>query len=273
VKKGFSLVELLVVITIIVLLLALLSPALDQAVYQAELATCSARLRALGVAVTGYAIDFQRSYPYRSAVVAGAGRRPDEINLYFPPDQGNHGDDRPVIRDYIDINGLLQCPLTRKVDLVNTEPATQVYSSYSLWYSWGWRQAPVRHKAMRRLGDWFEWDDINDPNDLPSRFTVLAADMDTAQNYSQASHPDKTGRTAAWTVQDELVAPYMYTFSLWYLGGSPNRGPIDRDFVFQDGSVERYTDLQPFSDDRLVTVPGRCNTSGWVAKRTWLPRS
>ena len=42
-QSAFTLVELMVVITIIVLLLALMMPALDKAVYQAELASCMTR--------------------------------------------------------------------------------------------------------------------------------------------------------------------------------------------------------------------------------------
>ena len=63
-KMGFTLVELLVVITIIVILLALLAPALDQAIYQAELAVCAARQDGLLTIFHAYAADEgRRKYP------------------------------------------------------------------------------------------------------------------------------------------------------------------------------------------------------------------
>ena len=52
IRNGFTLVELLVVITIIVILLALLAPALDKAIYQAELAVCGTRVRAIATGCT-----------------------------------------------------------------------------------------------------------------------------------------------------------------------------------------------------------------------------
>src|SRR5687768_3576467 len=64
--KGFTLVELLIVITIIVVLMASMMPALDQAVYQAQLTVCGARLDAIAGAALTYAIDHKRAFPVRN---------------------------------------------------------------------------------------------------------------------------------------------------------------------------------------------------------------
>src|SRR5687768_17021008 len=61
-RSAFSLVELLVVITIMVVLLSLLTPAMEQAVYQAELATCAANLDAMGTGLAGYAMENTRRF-------------------------------------------------------------------------------------------------------------------------------------------------------------------------------------------------------------------
>src|SRR5438876_557647 len=47
-RAAFTLIELLVVVTIIVVLLALLTPALDRAIYQAELTVCAANQHTVG---------------------------------------------------------------------------------------------------------------------------------------------------------------------------------------------------------------------------------
>lgn len=44
-RTAFMIAEVLVVITIVVVLLSLLARALDQAIYQAELATCAANMK------------------------------------------------------------------------------------------------------------------------------------------------------------------------------------------------------------------------------------
>src|SRR5688500_13745385 len=69
--RGFTIVELLVVITIIVILLALLMPGMDRAIYQAELAVCAAKLDAVSSGTTLYALNHRRAYPYRPCVVNG----------------------------------------------------------------------------------------------------------------------------------------------------------------------------------------------------------
>ncbi len=56
-SKGYTLIELLVVITIIAVMLALLSPAMDRAIYQAELAVCGANLHGIGLGIGVCAMD------------------------------------------------------------------------------------------------------------------------------------------------------------------------------------------------------------------------
>jgi len=61
--KGFSLIELLVVISIIALLIALLLPALEQARAVARASTCLSNKRQIGIAVTTYASDWDYVVP------------------------------------------------------------------------------------------------------------------------------------------------------------------------------------------------------------------
>lgn len=62
-KKGFTLVELLVVVAIIALLVAILAPALSRVKQQAERIVCGTNLRGLGNACQVYATSFEGEYP------------------------------------------------------------------------------------------------------------------------------------------------------------------------------------------------------------------
>src|SRR5687768_5763365 len=108
-RHAFTLVELMVTVTIIVILIALLAPAMDRAVYQAELATCMTRVKGIATGVQTYAVDFKRAYPDRPFVRSQA----QTTTLSY------HGlsDTRPLLRPYMSINGQMICPLTpAKVD-------------------------------------------------------------------------------------------------------------------------------------------------------------
>jgi len=251
---AFTLVELLVVITIIVTLLALLIPAMDQAIYQAELTVCGARLRAVAGSATGYAIAYRRAYPYR----VGA-RDPDwsEANLIRNANPGSFGsnwDERQVLRGVLEL-GLLVCPLVKRVDL-GTEgiDTLMVFSSYAIRFDWAF----TGYERMSRVGD--RWTYRNAGRDY--RFSILAHDFATSARddveASWGTHPDSQGVLKNTALQDELIgltAPIKATASRW--DGPLRRGTVDNNYAREDGSVLRLDRLgwDPAGDERVTTVP------------------
>ena len=71
VRRGFSLIELIVVIGIIVLLAAILAPMLEKGREQAIQVKCGNNLRQIGAGLSMYANDNGGAYP-RTTYVAGA---------------------------------------------------------------------------------------------------------------------------------------------------------------------------------------------------------
>jgi len=62
-RPGFTLVELVVVVTVVALLLAMLMPTLGRARDMSQKAVCSSRLKQYAAAISGYLSDYQ-SYPH-----------------------------------------------------------------------------------------------------------------------------------------------------------------------------------------------------------------
>src|ERR1041385_6035850 len=105
-RLAFTLIELLVVIAIVVVLLAVLAPALDRAVYQAELVRCATGQRGSATGVLGYAFDHNRRFPHRGPYRNGFGLA--RANMMKIRGQVN---DLDLILDYVPLKMLVD-PLT-----------------------------------------------------------------------------------------------------------------------------------------------------------------
>ena len=246
--NGFTLIELLVVVTIIVLLLAMLTPALDKAIYSAELAVCGSHLHGIGLGSQSYALNNKRYYPNRPAVNF-ASDRAIMLNYIYTADPTL--DERDIIREYISINGHLNDPLTRKIDLDGTDSTTIHYSPYGLWYGWQYHGPSGPEKGMLKIGDRFTLTQTGTNNQSSvDTFRVLGGDYDAAytDNNNFNAHPDHDGIAYDRVIENNdfvvgLGIAAKVTWSIWQAPSGVHRSLVDSNYVFDDGSVQRYYDV------------------------------
>jgi prepilin-type N-terminal cleavage/methylation domain-containing protein len=271
--SGFSLVELLVVVTIIVVLLALLAPAMEKAVYHAELVTCAARQDGVATGVLGYAMSYRRYYPHRAG--------PAEVNWVPAYVCSNDRDDRAAIFEAVSPKLLLD-PFRGKIDLTATSPLRQIiYANYSMYFSW--RFTPTgdngkqknREKGMYKLGDRFTWTDYFPQQPIQRSYNLLLSDMSVIRepdegstvHSAHGSHPDRDQQimNLAWSQDDPLAATFyagqgqVLTFSFWRIQDTtpprPKRGLYDISHAYDDGSVVRTNDVKWDERERMTFIP------------------
>ena len=288
--EAFTLVELLVVVAILVVLLALLTPALDQAVYQAELAVCAAQQRSIITGGQQYAMTFRRYYPHR----AGMRTNWEPEVLYLGNPNGPQHDTRKTIKGYVDLK-LLVDPLCKEVDLslnsttTNTDPnQIEVYSSYNLWWDAQYHQTSgnavqgqtsLRFNGMFRLGEKFTWRDPSNPAAPEMAFGLIVNDRDTYNptaglgNEAHFSHPDRDGVLVNLSLQDGtfMVGPIPndhVTISFWRGESTHLRGLVDGNYGYDDGSVRRHSGVA-IGDERMVRIPEWVNHNSWNNGNGW----
>jgi prepilin-type N-terminal cleavage/methylation domain-containing protein len=261
---GFTLVELLVVITIIVVLLALLTPALDRAIYEAEMVQDMAHMRGVAQTASVYAFDHQRQYPYREDVrgstVGAAAMNPSDSaspnNIRDHRQQMDY-DLRRTMNGYLAL-GQLECPFTQPVDLSNDGSTgnTLIAANYNLFFGWQYSN----RKGMFKVGDRWGFSGGGTSN-------VIVSDTDTyflANNLTWGSHPDEDGVRGEMVWQN-LGDPgqgnanpvanaygtllgdpnFSMTYSFWDARAGANhwqRGPVDLNFAYEDGSALQQGD-------------------------------
>jgi prepilin-type N-terminal cleavage/methylation domain-containing protein len=264
-NPGFTLVELLVVVTVIVLLMVLLAPALSRAVYQGQLAQCGAQQRLIATGLLRYALDHRRLYPYRGLPEQRI-RFPIAPQVLTHPYEGAGGpasyDIRPQLRSFLNINTHLRDPFVEPVNLDYTGPdgANEVYilGSYHLWYGWHYKIAGRSYRGMYRIGDRFEYEG--------DRYPLLLSDPDIVFDGRGrgSSHPDRQWM-ANRAVEREPFIGGLITGSAWQIFTSLTRGPLDLNFTYDDTSVRRHLGVQSnWERDPLTTKN---------PEMTWLPSS
>jgi prepilin-type N-terminal cleavage/methylation domain-containing protein len=274
-RRGFTLVELLVVLAIIVVLLALLAPAMEKAIYEAELATCGGNLHGVITGTLTYAMNYKRAYPVRVAIQGGSNWSPTMIyngNAEFRAfwsvlSQGLNVnadifDDRLVLRQFMSLKSLVD-PLTGKVDFEATDEDANAFSSIGLWFGFG----IARQQALNRIGDRWTWNERKlDGSTRLWSFDVVVGDVVAYSGSAvQSGHPDDAGVMANYTYQntDFRDTPGFKTVAtVWEVIGDPWRvGPMDLNFAHDDGSLSRYREVE-YRDPRFPlpmyynTIPG-----------------
>jgi prepilin-type N-terminal cleavage/methylation domain-containing protein len=178
--RGFTLVELLVVVAIVSLLIALLLPSLRQATEQARIAVCASNLHQWGHALTGYSADNHgltmgsarfSNYPEHQSAQS-VRRFPDYISIK-PTKEGEWNVER--INPYINFafdperrtaGRILICP--------STDVAWYAEQIQAAWVTW---ETPrnfthVPYSYYGRVNEWAQYTRNSAPQDLTeSRLT------------------------------------------------------------------------------------------------------
>ncbi|MBI1368440.1 MAG: prepilin-type N-terminal cleavage/methylation domain-containing protein [Planctomycetes bacterium] len=255
-RRAFSLIELLVVVSIVALLVAILLPSLRQARYAARLTVCASNLHQSGLGFLGFAADHAGRYPEHGF------NKPTALK------QGAT-DLRDAYNPYVDLNRLA-CPFTESIDY--THPPLAATNSVEWTYVWfaGWRFA-YNADGLYGAGD-------TSFSNGTYNFNLLAGDQLWSRvdgTFPHASHPGRDmGLLTAGANTSPATTTVSYSAASWTFIRWENAannfaagGENDLNFLYTDLScktIGRVTwtgsDVRPVDFFRTI--------SGWYL---WVP--
>lgn len=282
ISRGFTLVELLVVVAIIATLVALLLPALGRAAYQARIASCASNLRQFTLGLTQYAGDYQNWYPHPNTYREGkllSFTRTTQVSTYGP-----------MIADYLGLtrneaktaknNKVMQCPQGVKnvglkwnvyyATFMNTTDG--LYGGMTRIPSGGTAFYPtVPGNMLRRPSDTFKtnffanrwnWDGVDG-----LEYEILVSDI--TMRAHAGGHLVETNHF----INGQLDPDFG--------GYDPMRSGVDgglypeaiatTNYGFTDGSVRGYV-YHPgpiYRDLYMSQSSGGWDSAGWMFPKTW----
>ena len=252
--KKFTLIELLIVVSILAILAALLLPVLSKAKKRARLASCVNNLHQTALGVVIYADDNDGFYPKRTHQFKNGHAMPYIL-------VSNYGvDDRPILKDYLE-TGLSQCPFTANIDPFGVADNADYSIIDYRWY-FGW------DPQLNNSGDADPGDTMRKPGDKMvydgNEFDIIAADRDHVYTNggprALSSHPDSLG------LMTERIANSDTKRSSAFKSDVAERGVVDLNYARSDGSVFRIDNVE-YDDDRLTKLPYKAWNSGGVGSK------
>lgn len=241
-RKMFTLIELLIVISIIAILAAMLLPALSRVKYKAKLVVCMNNQKQIATGATLYASENSGRWPHRGGYDLATNTYTSgtswSSSLFCT--EGTGFDDRPLFKELFPINET-QCPFPEPLDLANfagTSAKKKAIGGYGFHFGWKYVNSTPMVKMTENMvvGG--------------SEFDIIVYDFthDAVNRWARSAHPDYG------TNSMQLLQGSQALWSRYLLSGTHRRGPVDLNFTRKDGSVFGVRSVKA-NDPRMKKVP------------------
>jgi prepilin-type N-terminal cleavage/methylation domain-containing protein/prepilin-type processing-associated H-X9-DG protein len=239
-QRGFTMIELLVVVAVIVILVAILFPVFEQAQESARRASCQSNLKQMGTAFKMYLSDYDGYFPPWRTILPG---------LKVPVTGIVPWDGRSPISEGTLFWHELIFPYVKNVDVYTCPSAEQAMARFNEYgraggygYNGGHLMEPLAGRAMPSTNP-LDWAVISETRIVePSDMIMITDSTDRAQTSADIGWEDTTeGYYWVHPRQD----PRWNYFTSWWKYVSNRHGPGDfngggPNVLFVDGHVKWY---------------------------------